>query len=244
MPTAFVTVGTTKFDELIRAVDTREVADALQSHGYDRLVMQVGSLFHWFSLLRKGFVISIGGVQNVMDTLQARDCLKPISICILNCELGYFCCYKRSAHFMALELLQPHVIRRLTARCRCAQVGGGAYKPHMLCPPGQEKHRLDNGLEVWSILAETAEYNLLNTLILISDQASRIFAAMPLCAHMCLRLEVLGHHCHGNRCHAINGRHFDSGHCAGGAFRFRARAVRSHCRSGADRQPCGCRVAL
>ncbi len=119
-----------------------------------------------------------------MDTLQARDCLKPISICISNCELGYFCCYKRSAHFMALELLQPNVIRRLTARCRCAQVGGGAYKPHMLCPPGQEMHHLDNGLKVWSISAEKAESNLLNTLILISDQASHICSNALVCAHV------------------------------------------------------------
>lgn len=38
---AFVTVGTTKFDDLIRAVDTREVADTLRERGYNRLVMQV-----------------------------------------------------------------------------------------------------------------------------------------------------------------------------------------------------------
>lgn len=38
---AFVTVGTTKFDELIAAVDSTEVADALAARGYDRLVMQV-----------------------------------------------------------------------------------------------------------------------------------------------------------------------------------------------------------
>ena len=39
--TAFVTVGTTKFDELIAAVDTAEVADALAARGYGRLIMQV-----------------------------------------------------------------------------------------------------------------------------------------------------------------------------------------------------------
>lgn len=38
---AFVTVGTTKFDELIAAVDTPEVGDALAVRGYHRLVMQV-----------------------------------------------------------------------------------------------------------------------------------------------------------------------------------------------------------
>ena len=39
--TAFVTVGTTKFDALIAAVDTAAAAEALSSRGYDRLVMQV-----------------------------------------------------------------------------------------------------------------------------------------------------------------------------------------------------------
>jgi len=37
-----VTVGTTKFDALIQAVDTPEVAAAILDRGYDRLVMQVG----------------------------------------------------------------------------------------------------------------------------------------------------------------------------------------------------------
>jgi UDP-N-acetylglucosamine transferase subunit ALG13 len=38
-----VTVGTTKFDALIGAVDTEAVAAALADHGYDRLIMQVGA---------------------------------------------------------------------------------------------------------------------------------------------------------------------------------------------------------
>lgn len=37
----FVTVGTTKFDALIRAVDQQAFADALVAAGYTRLVMQV-----------------------------------------------------------------------------------------------------------------------------------------------------------------------------------------------------------
>lgn len=41
--TVFVTVGTTKFDALIRAVDQGAVADALAACGYTRLVMQVGA---------------------------------------------------------------------------------------------------------------------------------------------------------------------------------------------------------
>lgn len=40
--TVFVTVGTTKFDALIRAVDRQPFADALVAAGYTRLVMQIG----------------------------------------------------------------------------------------------------------------------------------------------------------------------------------------------------------
>lgn len=40
--TVFVTVGTTKFDALIRAVDQQAFADVLVGRGYTRLVMQIG----------------------------------------------------------------------------------------------------------------------------------------------------------------------------------------------------------
>ncbi|KAI7837467.1 hypothetical protein COHA_008725 [Chlorella ohadii] len=40
--TVFVTVGTTKFDALIRAVDQQAFADVLVAKGYTRLVMQIG----------------------------------------------------------------------------------------------------------------------------------------------------------------------------------------------------------
>ena len=36
-----MTVGTTKFDALIEAIDDLRVADALVTRGFDRLVMQV-----------------------------------------------------------------------------------------------------------------------------------------------------------------------------------------------------------
>ena len=36
------------------------------------------------------------------------------------------------------------------------QVGAGAYKPRVLCPPGQRRHRLDNGLEVRSLTRATS----------------------------------------------------------------------------------------
>ena len=41
--TVFVTVGTTKFDALIQAVDTTEVANALVRKGYSKLVIQKGA---------------------------------------------------------------------------------------------------------------------------------------------------------------------------------------------------------
>ena len=44
----FVTVGTTKFDALIRAVDQQAFADVLVAAGYTRLVMQIG---RWALLL-------------------------------------------------------------------------------------------------------------------------------------------------------------------------------------------------
>ena len=40
--TVFVTVGTTSFDALVRAVDTREVKQELSKRGYTHLVIQMG----------------------------------------------------------------------------------------------------------------------------------------------------------------------------------------------------------
>lgn len=40
--TVFVTVGTTCFDALVRAVDTREVQQELSARGYTHLVIQMG----------------------------------------------------------------------------------------------------------------------------------------------------------------------------------------------------------
>ena len=40
--TVFVTVGTTSFDALVRAVDTREVKDELLKRGYTHLIIQMG----------------------------------------------------------------------------------------------------------------------------------------------------------------------------------------------------------
>lgn len=38
----FVTVGTTSFDSLVRAVDTQEVKEILLNKGYTHLVIQMG----------------------------------------------------------------------------------------------------------------------------------------------------------------------------------------------------------
>jgi hypothetical protein len=40
--TVFVTVGTTCFDALVRAVDTQEVKDELLKRGYTHLIIQMG----------------------------------------------------------------------------------------------------------------------------------------------------------------------------------------------------------
>lgn len=40
--TVFVTVGTTSFDSLIKAVDTQEVKDQLSRKGYAHLLIQMG----------------------------------------------------------------------------------------------------------------------------------------------------------------------------------------------------------
>lgn len=40
--TVFVTVGTTSFDSLIKAVDTQEVKDQLSRKGYTHLLIQMG----------------------------------------------------------------------------------------------------------------------------------------------------------------------------------------------------------
>lgn len=42
MKTVFVTVGTTSFDELIQSIISQEAVEALKSHGYEKLVLQVG----------------------------------------------------------------------------------------------------------------------------------------------------------------------------------------------------------
>ena len=49
--TAFVTVGTTKFDALIQAVDSFSVADALVAQGYQKLVIQKGAGKHQIQTL-------------------------------------------------------------------------------------------------------------------------------------------------------------------------------------------------
>ncbi|EZA47434.1 UDP-N-acetylglucosamine transferase subunit ALG13 homolog [Ooceraea biroi] len=41
--TVFVTVGTTKFDNLITTVLSREVLEALSAHNYKHLILQIGS---------------------------------------------------------------------------------------------------------------------------------------------------------------------------------------------------------
>lgn len=52
--TVLVTVGTTRFDALTRAVDSLEFVQTLESKGYSRLILQIGSSEHPPSLICPG----------------------------------------------------------------------------------------------------------------------------------------------------------------------------------------------
>ena len=73
--TAFVTVGTTKFDALIRAVDSPQVVEALRQRGFARLQIQLGSGFYLptvlcgsssHAVLPGGFEVSSVGGCNLL----------------------------------------------------------------------------------------------------------------------------------------------------------------------------------
>lgn len=96
--TIFVTVGTTKFDELIATVLSREILEALSSKGYYKIILQIGkTLFVPNCSSRYGFVnieyfnmtanilpyvqnadlvISHAGAGSILDALeyQAKTC--------------------------------------------------------------------------------------------------------------------------------------------------------------------------
>ncbi len=61
--TVLVTVGTTRFDALTRAADSLSLVRLLASHGYDRLVIQIGSSETFFpsELLGDGASLGIMG---------------------------------------------------------------------------------------------------------------------------------------------------------------------------------------
>ena len=60
--TVLVTVGTTKFDALVKAVDSTDVADALVARGYTRLIIQKGAGKHQVQTL-----VPIGGQDNQLS---------------------------------------------------------------------------------------------------------------------------------------------------------------------------------
>lgn len=91
----FVTVGTTRFEALIRAVDSVEVLRALREKGYTRVVVQIGQgqyepfggaataeglALEWYRLKpsiagdmeRASLVISHGGYGSLMESLTLR----------------------------------------------------------------------------------------------------------------------------------------------------------------------------
>lgn len=57
--TVFVTVGTTSFDALVRAVDTQEVKDELLKRGYTHLIIQMGRGLYMPTKVISGFNHSI-----------------------------------------------------------------------------------------------------------------------------------------------------------------------------------------
>ena len=60
--TVLVTVGTTKFDALVKAVDSADVADALVARGYTRLVIQKGAGKHKIKAL-----VPVGSQDNQLS---------------------------------------------------------------------------------------------------------------------------------------------------------------------------------
>jgi beta-1,4-N-acetylglucosaminyltransferase len=97
----FVTVGTTSFDALVRALDTPRLVDALRRKGFTELTLQVGRGTHVPTSLtsragrsfavrvveylpsiadeiaRAGLVISHAGAGSVFETMRAR---KPLLV--------------------------------------------------------------------------------------------------------------------------------------------------------------------
>eukprot|EP00959_Pyramimonas_sp_CCMP1952_P134805 2821081-Pyramimonas_sp.AAC.2 len=95
----FVTVGTTLFDALIRAVDTEECVSALARKGYTSLVLQIGKGAYkpygsyegkgvqtkWFDFApslgehmnRASLVISHAGSGSIFEALRAK---KPVVV--------------------------------------------------------------------------------------------------------------------------------------------------------------------
>ena len=60
--TVLVTVGTTKFDALVKAVDSTDVANALVARGYTRLIIQKGAGKHQVQTL-----VPFGGQDNQLS---------------------------------------------------------------------------------------------------------------------------------------------------------------------------------
>lgn len=89
---AFVTVGTTKFDALVRSLDSDACLSALKARGVDRVLMQIGHgeytpraeaagvSIDWYrhnaqykqDVAKADLVISHAGAGSIMDALSAR----------------------------------------------------------------------------------------------------------------------------------------------------------------------------
>ncbi|OQR72090.1 UDP-N-acetylglucosamine transferase subunit ALG13-like [Tropilaelaps mercedesae] len=88
--TAFVTVGTTKFDELVAEVTKKETLDLLQQVGYENIIVQFGSgvipkvrrpgllCFDYKSDISKemkaaDLIISHGGAGSILEAVRCRN---------------------------------------------------------------------------------------------------------------------------------------------------------------------------
>ena len=67
--TVLVTVGSTKFDELIRAVDSQPFADELVAQGYNKLIMQASHALPGISPYLPPFLTSASFLSNFLSQL-------------------------------------------------------------------------------------------------------------------------------------------------------------------------------
>ena len=166
--TVFVTVGSTKFDPLIRAVDQPRFADALVARGYTRLVMQIGRC-----AVRCGVVaVRAFGCRTLRPSPPAERCVLPPPSCHpphLTLSGGTV----PPLPFSCLTAPHPPLLACLCLPCRAE------YTPRRLLPPNSRCARLHSGLwvEYFDFAPSLAEH-LRGAALVISHAGERA----PRCA--------------------------------------------------------------